>query len=329
MNMKKKNRNIIPFPNLRERLLEKGLDALQAKQYEKALRFFDEANELKPNDPEVELSIVVCLFELGEWEEAKRRCQRLLYEQKGDDVQLLQIYLSILIQLQQYAEVEATIQEALQKRPLSPTVREHFVQLLQFSQRMSQRLHPFLDDKEIRRLLESDHVADQLKAIKHLENDTIVPFLPIVKQYLINESNHPMAKTMMLRLLTVKNINEAVTVSKFGKTMTVIPAQLDESAETGFAINVLKQLEHTLANDSPSLYETASHIWLRYVYMLYPFLPIPTCSEIWEAALYVVACQLQGIEGRNDEIIERYGVKREEVDFCCKKLYEIEEISFV
>lgn len=78
--MKKKN-NIVPFPNLRERLLEKGWEALQAKQYKTALHFFSEANELK-NDPGVELSIVVCLFELGEWEEAKDRCRRLLEKKK-------------------------------------------------------------------------------------------------------------------------------------------------------------------------------------------------------------------------------------------------------
>lgn len=327
MNMKKNN--IIPFPNLRERLLEKGLEALQEKQYEKALRFFYEADELKPNGPEIELSVVVCLFDLGEWEEAKKRCQRLLQEQKEYDIQILQIYLSILIHLQQYAEAEAIIQTFLQKRHLSPSIREHFVQLLQFSQKMSQRPLPAFDDQKIRRLLESNNVADQLQAIKQLEHEPIIPFLPLVKQYLANVDNHPTVKTMLLRLLTAQQINEPITVCKFGNTMTVIPAELDESTETAFAANVLKQLERILANDNPSLCETASHIWLRYVYVLYPFNPFPVCCEKWTAALHVASCRLQGLKVQNEEIVERYGVSVKEVEPLCKKLYEIEKISFI
>ncbi|MCZ0754789.1 tetratricopeptide repeat protein [Anoxybacillus sp. J5B_2022] len=324
--MKKKN-NIVPFPNLRERLLEKGWEALQAKQYKTALHFFSEANELK-NDPGVELSIVVCLFELGEWEEAKDRCRRLL-EKKKDDMQLLQMYLSILIQLQQYDEMETMIRQAVSNRLLAPATRDHLLQLLQFIEKMRHRSQPAFDDKDIRRLLESKRLDDQLQAIHQLEHEAIAPFLPMIQSYLLKEDNHPMAKTMLLRLLTVQRVNEPMAICKFGQTITVIPAHLDEAAKTEFATSVLKLLDRTLTDDNPSLYEIASHLWYRYVYALYPFSPLPACVERWAAALHISACELQGIEEQNEEIAERYGVTVSEIAPLCKKLYEIEKISFI
>ncbi|WP_027409499.1 tetratricopeptide repeat protein [Anoxybacteroides tepidamans] len=323
--------NIIPFPNLRQRLLERGLEALQVKQYKKALHFFYEAEKLEPNDPEVELSMIICLFELGEWEEAKERCCRLLEEQKVDDTELLPIYLSILIQLKQYKQAEAMIYKALQNRHLSPSLRDHFIQLLQLVGKMNTPLSSTsYYNEEIRQLLKSERLTDQMKAIKQLEEkEEIEALLPILKQYLNEENNHPMAKTMVLRLLTEKKVREAITITKFGETMTVVPAQLDESIETKFAAGVLERLERDLANDNPSLYEMASEIWLRYVYILYPFSAAFSSCEAWAAALHLTACHLQGSAEPLEGIAERYGASVEEVETLYKKLYEIEEISCI
>jgi tetratricopeptide (TPR) repeat protein len=328
MDMEKKKGKIIRFPKVRERLIEKGLEALQAKQYKEALRFFYEADEIEPNDPEVELSIIVCLFELGEWEEAKERCQHMLQEGRGDDIQLLQIYLSILIHLQQYRQVEATIRVALQERRLPPAIREHFIRLLHFSQKMSEQPLPLSEHEDIHLLTESENVADHMKVIKQLEHEDITPVLPILKQYLVNEKNNPMTKTMILRLLTLKKVSDFVTIKKFGDTMTVAPASLDEQAQTKFAADVLHLLERNIANKNPSLYEVAADIWLRYTYVLYPFLPNNMSCEQWAAAAHITACQFQGGRVNREEIEYLYDVRMEEIDHLCRKLHEIGKISY-
>lgn len=322
-----KKNNIVRFPHLHARLLEKGWEALQEKQYETALQFFLEASELK-SDSELEMCIVVCFVEIGEWQEAKVRCQQLL-EKKKDDVQLLQMYLSILLQLQQYEEMETIIRNALAHRFFSPATRDHLLQLLQFSEKMQHRLPRAVDDQPIRQLLESPRLDDQLQAIQQLENEPVVSYLPFIQAYLWNEANHPMAKTMVVRLLTAQRVNEQVTIRKFGQTMTVIPAELDEFATTAFAINVLQQLERTMANDNPSLYEVASHLWHRYIYALYPFPPLPSLVEHWAAALHICACHSQGIEEKTETTAKCYGVSEDDVMPLCKKLYEIEKISFI
>ncbi|KXG11510.1 tetratricopeptide repeat protein [Anoxybacillus rupiensis] len=321
--------NIIPFPNLRKRLLEKGLEALKEEKYQDALYFLTEAQKLGTKESEVELSIILCLFEMGEWEEAKQRCQHLLWKkQEVTDIELLQLYLSILIHLEQYAEADEMLETALQDKKLHPHEREQLLQLLRFSRKMRSSFSAS-SNEEIEQLLQSKRIEDQLKAIQRLENEHIVPLLPMLKQYLANEDNHPMAKTMLLRLLTAKKVSEELVIHKFGKIMTIIPEQLNEAIETQFATDILQKLERTLGSDSPSLYETASHIWMRYIYTLYPFAPLPVSEETWIAALHLSACRLQGIEMTITEIAERYHVCEQEVTQLCEKLYEIEEISFI
>lgn len=322
-----KKNNVVHFPHLHARLLEKGWEALKEKQYETALSFFLEASELK-SDPELEMCIVVCLVEIGEWQEAKARCQQLL-EKKKNDVQLLQMYVSILLQLQQYEEMESVIRDALSHRFFSPATRDHMLQLLQFSEKMQHRLPRAVDDQPIRELLESPRLEDQLQAVQLLENESVGAYLSAIQAYLWNDANHPMVKTMVVRLLTAQRVNEQVTIRKFGQTMAVVPVELDEYATTEFATNVLQQLERTIANDNPSLYEVASHLWHRYIYALYPFLPLPSRVEHWAAALHICACHSQGIEEKTETITKCYGVTEDDVMPLCKKLYEIEEISFI
>ncbi|BDG46269.1 MULTISPECIES: tetratricopeptide repeat protein [Parageobacillus] len=325
--MERKNEKIILFPRTKERLVEEGIKALQAKRYHEALRFFHEAEQLGEHSFHVKLSIVVCFCELGEFSEAEHRCRMLLRE-NGEDVELLQMYLSILMQLRRYEQAETVIRQALRRHSLPSAVREHLLRLLHFSRQMNERRLPSAEQDSVQQLLSSSDITEHMKVIKRLENEDITPVLFILKQYLLNKANNPITKTMVLRLLTSKNVSDVVTVEKFGKTMEVIPAKLNERSQTTFALNVLRQLENKLASKNPSLYEVAVDIWLRYTYILYPFLPDPASLDEWVAALHLAACQFQGMRTTSEKIAHMYHVQARDIDFLCKKLYEAEKISY-
>lgn len=325
--MERKNKKIILFPRVKERLVEEGMKALQAKRYNEALRFYYEAEQLGENSFHVKLSIVVCHCELGNFLEAERRLRMLLQEHR-DDTELLQMYLSILMQMQRYEQAEMVIRDALHRYRLSHSMREHLLHLLHFSQKMNKPSLPLAEQDSIQQLFASNDITEHMKVIKQLENEDIVPVLSTLKQYLMNESNNPITKTMILRLLTLKNVSDVVIIEKFGETMEVIPAKLNEQAQTAFSLNVLKQLENTLASENPSLYEVAVDIWLRYTYVLYPFSPKPLLCEEWVAALHFVACQFQGISVTLEKIACMYRVHAKNIDFLCKKLHEIEKFSY-
>lgn len=325
--MERKNEKIILFPYAKERLVEEGIKALQAKRYHEALHFFHEAERLGEDSFHVKLSIVVCFCELGEFSEAERRCQMLLQE-NAEDIDLLQIYISILMQQRRYVQAETVIRQALRRHSLPSSVREHLLRLLHFIQQLNERCLPSAEQDDVLQLLSSNDVTEHMKVIKRLENEDITPVLFILKQYLLNEANNPITKTMVLRLLTSKNVSDVVTVEKFGEIMEVIPAKLNERSQTTFAVNVLRQLEDKLASKNPSLYEVAVDIWLRYTYVLYPFSPAPALLDEWVAALHLVACQFQGMRTTSEEIARIYHVQVQDVDFLCEKLYEAEKISY-
>jgi Tfp pilus assembly protein PilF len=323
---KDKNGKVILFPRVKERLVEEGLEALQAKRYEEALYFFSEAEQLGERRFSVQLSMAVCHYELGNFHEAERRLRVLLQENEGN-TDLLQMYLSILMQTQRYEQAETVIRDALRHHPLPASLRENLLNLFHFVQKMNKRPLPSAEPAKVERLLKSNDITKHMQVIRQLEKEDIAPVLPLLKQYLINETNSPIVKTMLLRLLTLKNIEDAVTVEKFGKRIEVIPAMLNEQAETAFAAKLLERLEHCLASENPSLYDVAAEIWLRYTYVLYPFSPEPAASQAWMAALHFVACQFQGARVAMEKIAARYGVSVGEIAPLCDKLRSIENFS--
>jgi tetratricopeptide (TPR) repeat protein len=330
--MEKQKGKIIHFPKLKERLVEKGLERLQAKKYKEALSLLQEAYELDSTDADVELGIVLCLLELGKLEQAKERCYKILQEGKGDYFQILQIYLSILIHLQQYEEVIMTIQAVLEESDnMDPAFRQNLINLLHFSTKMSDQTSIDTKREETTRLvqllLQSDDTTEQMNIIKQLEKEDIVSVLPILKQYLADEKNNPLTKTMILQLFISKRISERIVVKKFGDTLTIIPSELDENMQSDFASEVLHILEKQLGIESPSLYNLAESIWLRYLYILYPFIPKSEANRQWAAVLHITACEYQGLKINKKNIAELYGVSYEQIQPLCQSIWEIEEIS--
>lgn len=98
----KKNSKIIPFPNVKERLVHKGMGALKEKNYHEALRLFSEAKRYDDEESDIYLGMAICLLEIGELEEAKGICEKMLKEGHGHYFTVLQVYMTILIQLRQY-----------------------------------------------------------------------------------------------------------------------------------------------------------------------------------------------------------------------------------
>ncbi|WJP99721.1 tetratricopeptide repeat protein [Geobacillus stearothermophilus] len=322
-----KKGKIIMFPQTKERLIEEAFMALEAKRYKEAFRFLRAAEQLGDSSFPVRLGLAVCCYELGEHDEAEWRLAALLEEQP-DNSELLQMYIALLLQTNRYSEAEAAIRAALQRPSLSVSLRGQLRQLLRFSEKMSARPLPPAEWKQAKRLLESGDIAEQMQLIKQLEKEEISPVLPLLKQYLREPDKSPMAKTMLLRLLTVKRVDEAVTVEKFGRRIDVVPSALNEQTETEFASMLLRLLEQRLSADSPSLYEAAAEIWLRYAYILYPFPPEPDNAETWMAALHWMASRFQGIDVETNDVAARYGVTEAEMAELCKKLHEVEKLSF-
>lgn len=133
----KKNAKIIPFPHLKDRLVEKGMSSLKEKKYQEALELFSEAMKYDDTESDLHLGMAICFLELGELEEAESVCEKMLKEGYGHYFTVLQVYMTILIQLKKYEEVKSTIEAVLEENQLPAESAEQFYKLLDFSRKMT------------------------------------------------------------------------------------------------------------------------------------------------------------------------------------------------
>lgn len=329
---------VIQFPKLKERLLDKGMDAIKDKNYKHALDLLSQAKEIDQKNDEIEFGIVMCLFEMGRLEEAKQGCKRMLLEDIGDYFNVLQFYLTILIQLGEYTEVKTTLEAVFQEDQVPPQHAENLYQLLEFSRRYTSNREEIMDGEferenkyeQIRRiLLEETDKNEQIKLLHTLKESNISKYLDLIQQYLIDPTKDVVIKTMIIQLLIDHSIEKKITVEKLGEEVIVIPSKLTDIIDNDYAQQVLNGLEESLANDNPSLFEVSKEIWFRYLYVTYPFLPKAYTSKTWAAALHMYGSELHGMEIDLVSMENMYGKDIEYVNNALETLKEIEKISFL
>ncbi|MFZ3588365.1 tetratricopeptide repeat protein [Bacillus sp. DJP31] len=322
---------VVPFPNLQQRLLDKGMEALQQKKFEEALELLQQTLKLDDQLHEVQLGIVICMLELDFLDEAKERCQAMLQQDIGDYYEVLQIFITILIQLQQYDEVEMTIEAVLQEGKIPPHTVENFYRLLDFSRKMTTSDHTEKPLMEVERLLEDISISEQWSIVQALRNERLgISFAyDTVDKFLQNESKHPMIKTAILHMFIEKEIQRSVEIEKFGQHMNCKTEELHATETHFFTLAVLQQLDDTLGNENPSLFEVVKEMWHRHLYVMYPFIPSPEEASTWAAGLHKIGYDFHGIDVEPEEIADLYNIASTDLVYCCGRIREIEEISWI
>jgi len=326
---------VIPFPGLADRFADKGMDALINKQFKDAAAFFEEAIALNEELYNAQFGLVVVFVELGKYEEAKLRCQSILQKGLGDYFKTMEMYLMILLQLNEYEEMEATI-NALSKEGYIPFDKEeHFNNMLSFSRRMSEeRKTTFVEEEEITSEFEeeldlfSKSDQEQLILVSKLKNENIRKYIDEIKDYLQSPEGHPFVKTTLLLLLKEQELQDECDVEKFLKHVTVVPAQLEDLHTSDFFRKTVLILEEQVAHENPSLCDLARQLAERHHFLMYPFEPKEN-AECWAAAHQVLAEQYQGEEDNEERIARQYDVDCEEVRKIIEYLQHIEDISSI
>ncbi|MFG6493969.1 hypothetical protein P8610_01295 [Fictibacillus sp. UD] len=327
----KSNKNkIIRFPNLNGRLLEKGMDSLKNKKYDEALSCFEQLLHSDPMHSQGNLGLVLSLVELGRLHEAKMRCDRMLKEGIGEYYDVLQIYLSILVQLSEYITVVSVIEAVLEEQKIPADKAETFYQLLQFSRKVIEQegvpevkkdpeptVNPNPDFQALKEMLSSERADSQWIAVQQLKRLGPEMTVPMFESFLVDEKKHPAVKSLILQYLKENQINKTVKVEKYGQTDEIDIAKLPELNEHPFYKEVKTLIQDELEQENPSLLDIALAVWKDYTLALYPFSPKPENKLLWYEASVLAASILCGIE----EEIEN---EEEELQNAVKLLVELE-----
>lgn len=338
--MKKRERakrqdNIIFLPGLEKRLTDKGLESLQNKRYQEAITLLEEAKEHDPENSDILIGLVLANFEAGAFLKAKELANEMLLKGIGDYFHMVDLYLTILIQLHEYQEIVSTIEALFDEKEIPPDRHDHFLTILQFSKRMADnnQQEPIEEpkvDTNIKELKLSSlkNINEQMLVISSLAEKNIRPYMGEIKEYLNAESGHPFIKTMLLTLLKEQEYDKEVMVKKFNEELKVVPTEIPEIQAQPKVKEIENLLEKSLENSDPILFENIKGMVERIFFISYPFEYKPKSVSAWAAAFHLLVLNYLGGDPEVSEISDEYEISTDKIEQALGKIRELEEISY-
>ncbi|MFS0780709.1 tetratricopeptide repeat protein [Bacillus sp. 1P06AnD] len=331
MKNKKETGNIIPFPGLEKRLVEKGLDSIVEKRFKEAQPLLSEALQFNPEDYNARFGLIVASLEMGQYLEARQHCEFLLKNGLGDYFKTVEMYIMILLQLQEYEEMEGIIAALLDEGHVPTDKEEHFQSMLEFSRKMASQIpheeeEPLFSDEGTN--LADLSLQEQMLLVQQWKDGNIRIHIPEIREYLCSEKGHPFIKTIMLLLLREQEVQGDFEVHKWSELKTVSPLSLDDVHERPFYREITSLLEDVLGSMDPSLAQLAIQLVERQQFILYPMEPEQPFGK-FAAAYHMMSLNYFGTECDMDEIAGLYGCGEAEALDALAFIEQIEEISSI
>lgn len=268
------NDNVILFPKWKTLLEEESLEALKEKRYEEALAKLNKLLSYQVNSHEIVIGKLICLMELGRFEEAQDICEELLQHKDENYYHYVHIYLTLLFQTSQYELLMEQVAYEYENDAMPPMMKEQFQQLYDMSEKMQTDLSiekstAYLDDL-ISAFYENDH-REEWRLIENLRKTKSRPTSTILK-LLVNENVHPVIKTAIFHWLQDHEVTYEVDIHKLGLQVRVKPADvMDITSHSIFQQLLL--LINGLEQKDPTLFHLLSKLLYRYTYVRYPIMP--------------------------------------------------------
>ncbi|WP_312096173.1 tetratricopeptide repeat protein [Niallia sp.] len=329
-----KKDNIIFFPDLDKRLLQKGLDAIQEKRFKEAISYLEEAKDRNPFHSDINIGLILSYFELGLLDQAKYLAKEMLKEGQGDYIYVLDLYIMILVQLHEYEEIVTTIEVLLEDHQIPANKIEHFSKMLTFSRRMSDS-SPLKEKDDLREepediegnLMEIDDPQEQMLLIANMSSRNIRAFIEEVKQFLREEEKNPFLKTMLINILREQEYEQEVEIHKFNRTIAVNPTALKDIKEQEQYKKIITLLIDYVESNDPVLFENIKMLMDRQFFLIYPLKLEDYSEKSWAAAYHAV---VNGYFGQEDtqEILALYEVNEHDFEQAKAFIYQLEQISY-
>lgn len=266
--------NVIVFPGTFEKLVENGHVAVEQENYELAVEAFDQAIVYEPDNPEFLGPYAVALYETKDFQRAKEIAARLLHSGTADYVDAMELYLTISIQLQEYDEVEMTIDALIDEGIVPPDMLNKFNYLRELNGRLSDR---YAQDEPSYRMelftldefMKMDALAQQY-ALASLEGSDLTDLVPLLAIIVARDDVAPLAITFALTLLHQTGHSDELTVRKFGWEKRIVPAAMTLPGQDDLTKQVLEEVDRRLLQD-PSRLEMAQGLIEKFAITAFPF----------------------------------------------------------
>ncbi len=321
--------NVILFPGLKDRLYEKGIERLEANDFEGAADLLRQAKELDPDHPEISTAFLVALYESSAYKEAKQIAAELLNEGIGDYYEIIDINLMILIQLNQHAQVVHTLEMLFEEKEVPIDKVEHFQTILALSKKVLVNEN---QDQSKGLSIDLDYIngldlQEQTLQLGSLTDKNIHPYLDSLLHMLGDKQTHPFLQSIILNVLRENQVSEPVLVKKMHYEGTFIPTDLPEVAETPLFQAVSNALEAKLEQQNPVLFMQLHEMIKRHALIIYPFEFEKNNSDLWTLAYQGLGFEMYGDNWKKEKMAMELGVNLDDLEGALTILRKLEQIS--
>ncbi|MGE7666160.1 tetratricopeptide repeat protein [Ureibacillus composti] len=273
--------NVVLFPGTVERLIAKAHEYVESYQYELANKNFEEALKYSDESDELTLSVYAySLYEAKSFEKAKEICEELLSIGPSMYLEVMELYLTICIQLKQYKQVESIITSLLEEEAIPADQIEKFQRLKELNANIAENIYQQENIVNNKLQLDVDTFSidyflslkpnEQLMQVHSLTTVNIRPIVEQLKAIVENETTHTFIKSLILILLVEQNVNINLTISKFGREMEVNPTQMELPTKLP-QFNKVSDLVNEQLDQEPSILEMVQYLISKHSIVTYPF----------------------------------------------------------
>lgn len=275
---KRLTNNIVLFPGTIDILIARAHECVENGQFEEANECFEEALQYFEGD-ELTLSVYsYSLYETKNYEKAKIVCEKLLSLRPTMYFEVMELYLTICMQLKEFLQVEQIISTLLKEEKIPKEQIDKFKKLKELNANIAQ-LKEMQDNKcneeiqfenfQLDAFLSLDK-SEQVKEIHGLASTNIRPILSQLKAIVEHKECHPFIKSMILILCVEQQVDIEIKVEKFGETLVVNPLHLSVPTKMPKYQTISNIIENQLDNN-PTFLEMVTGLITKHAIVSYPF----------------------------------------------------------
>lgn len=279
---------------------EESLEALQQKNYSTALKKLNQLLRYDVTSHEIIFSKLICLIELGYFDEAQSLCEEQLKNKCQDYYDYVHLYLTILFQTGQYQKLMEQVDFELNNKMLPSTLKGQFHQLYELSKKMNNDVIVRESTEHVRNLkraIEEDNNLEQWRLIRHLHKLNSEPTDEII-HLLEKETVHPVTKTAIFMWLQDKKVNKQVFVTKFNLKLTTNPVKISSLLEHD-TYKLGMSLIYKDEQKNPTLTKLLEQLLYRYIFVRFPIMPSE--DEIYNIVEAIKKIGKQNLHSEEDE----------------------------
>ncbi|QFF99594.1 hypothetical protein PB01_12545 [Psychrobacillus glaciei] len=277
----KNNENVIFFPGMVNKLINDGIAFAEENNYVKAAGCFDEAKKYEELDDTILSVYILTLLETKRQQEAKEICENLMKKKSPMLEQFVELYLTILLDLKDYNEVDTVLNKLLVDKRFSKERKKNFFQLKELSGKLAMeqenKLHmdnsisPNIDLEKFRiDVFTKLHLEEQEQLLQNAFFQDVTKAIPDIIKIAESKKVYPAVQSLALIVLGAIGETTEVMIEKFGFKEKINPV-------TPPAPNAVDRIEkinlcvHKFLEKTPSKFEMTVALVHSHAYALFPF----------------------------------------------------------